>query len=188
MIENAYRLSDIEKECIDFGMNVVIHQIICFIIAGLIAIVFGVLIELMFVITFFIPLRIYGGGYHASRPSYCLFYSGVMFTLMSICLKFFELDYSTLHWIFIISFLVVFGIVHQWIKIFVKNLVFIENTNQIKIILLVMLIIYVITFFIGKKHIMQYITLALNANVILLVMGIRNQILNLFKEKRTARF
>lgn len=61
MIENAYRLSDIEKECIDFGMNVVIHQIICFIIAGLIAIVFGVLIELMFVITFFIPLRIYGG-------------------------------------------------------------------------------------------------------------------------------
>lgn len=34
---------------------------------------------------------------------------------------------------------------------------------------------------------MQYITVALNANVILLVMEIRNQNLNLFKEKWTAQ-
>lgn len=93
------------------------------------------------------------------------------------------MGYSTLHWVFIISVLVMFGMIDQWIKIFVKNFIFTEHTKQIKIILL---IIYVISFFIGKKHIVQYITVALNANVILLVMGIRNQNLNLFKEKWTV--
>lgn len=186
-MSNFLLLSDKEEECVKFGLSIIFHQLFGFVIMAVIGMILDVLRELVMVIFLYIPLRVYTGGFHAKKPSNCFLYSGAMFVLMSICLKFFEWNYFTLLWFFIIPFVVMIGTVHQCGKVFNSNHTLMAHTKQIKQSLSIMLIIYVSAYLIGEKYIMQYITIALNANLTLLIIGFRNQILGIFKENQIAR-
>ena len=171
-------LSDIEEECVAYGLSIIVHQLIGFITAAVIGTLFTVVKELFIVVALFTPLRIYGGGYHASRPETCIFYSSIMFTLMSLYLKYMVgINVLLTHSVFILLYIVVALIkVPNPVRNYFTNLEDTTQSTSVKSILIVMLIIYILSFLMNYCSFMQYISLGLLANTVLMVIDIVQKI------------
>ncbi|MBG9979311.1 MAG: accessory gene regulator B family protein [Ruoffia tabacinasalis] len=86
VISKSISRTEIE-ECINFGLSIIVHQLLGFIIAVFVGVLFGTVSELVIVIFLYIPLRVCGGDYHASTLEQSLLFSEIMFVLISLCLK-----------------------------------------------------------------------------------------------------
>lgn len=177
-ISQIMSLSDIEEECITYGLSIIVHQLLGFIIAVVIGTLFTVVKELFIVIVLFTPLRICAGGYHASRPETCIFYSSIMFTLMSLYLKYMVgINVLLTHSVFILLYIVVALIkVPNPVRNYFTNLEDTTQSTSVKSILIVMLVIYILSFLMNYCSFMQYLSLGLLANTVLMVIDIVQKI------------
>ena len=148
ILGSSILMSDVEEECIKFGLSIIFHQILGFILASIIGLLFDVTFELFIIILLFIPLRIYGGGFHASRPEYCMLYSGIMFCLISIGIKYVSWDNRIVtHSVFFSLVLIVRlvvdskSIIYRWVK-----LVFVAQTKYAISVLKLMCVVYGLSF------------------------------------------
>lgn len=174
LISQSFSLSDIEEECVTYGLSIIAHQLLGFITAAVIGTLFTVVEELFIVVVFFTPLRIYAGGYHASRPETCIFYSIAMFTLMSLYLKYMmEISIMFNHSIFILLYVVVALIkVPNPVRRYLTALEYTIPSKYVKRILNVMHMIYLFSYLMNYYSLMQYILLGLFANTVLMVIDI----------------
>lgn len=159
-------LSDVEVECVSLGISIIIFQLLGFILAAIIGLFFNVIEELFIVIFMYIPLRMCVGGFHASKPEYCMLYSGIMFCLQAIGIKYVSWDNEFVRHLIFFSLVLIIrlvvdskSIIYRWVK-----LVFVVQTKYAISVLNLMCIAYGLTFALGYYNLMKYIFIGLLTN------------------------
>lgn len=160
------------KDLYCYGM----HQGVVLFFNLLTALFIGVLLdsvmEVILYLTAYIPLRIYAGGYHAETPGRCYIFSVILITAILLAIRFFAISDVVCCIGMILSFAVIFIIAPMEDKnkpFTTKEQIFFKK--QIRYLLFIETIFFIIACFISCTTLSTYIFAAFITMAFMLILG-----------------
>jgi accessory gene regulator B len=109
MTANKIITADDEDIC-QYGIQQLFTMTINMICTIILGVVYGLLVESVLIVAFYIPLRSYAGGFHAKTPIRCFVYSLIMMFLLLSVIKFLAFGNAICFIIIIMSSILIFYI------------------------------------------------------------------------------
>lgn len=108
-----------DKEIYEYGIKQFLDFLINIVSVGVIGVLFGMIWQSMIFSVAYIPLRRYGGGYHASTPQLCYILSLVLISTSLIIIKYMDIN----------CYIMLVGLICSVILFFLKSPV--ESKNNL---------------------------------------------------------